>query len=160
MDIANRRLKALVNLKLQITSERKPRRLLNLVCRSAHELIEARHGVLAIRDQQDGESHLVSRGLPAQVVAKLSYSLVDKGLLGALSRKGGRCDVRTLFCRLQIAASASTAAAVRMSQRGPGVQTMRERAAGGGATVQVLARPGADTQIVVRAPLHSKTGQS
>ena len=64
LQAANEHLSALIDLNLQLASERDPFRLLDRVCRDARELIGAKHGCLTVRDKADDKTtHFVTSSI-------------------------------------------------------------------------------------------------
>ena len=82
LQIANERLRALINLSLQLVSLRDPAQLLDAVCRGARELIGARHGLLAVGEPSERQAtQRVASGMAADVAAGLGPIRLDKGPL-------------------------------------------------------------------------------
>jgi signal transduction histidine kinase len=85
----NQRLRALVDLNLQLASQRDPHRLIEEVCRGARALIGARHAALGLRDGDDiAKSHFVVSGMPAVDAMRFEHPDFDRGVLGEVMRKG------------------------------------------------------------------------
>ena len=85
LQAANEHLTALIDLNLQLASERDPLHLLDEVCRAARELIGAKYGCLGVRDKTDDKTaHFVTSGISTDITAKLESPPLDKGLLGTV----------------------------------------------------------------------------
>jgi len=85
LQIANRRLSALIELNLRLASERDPLRLMDDVCRGARELLGARYSVLGIRGKESGDTaHFATSGFSAEVVATFGLPPLDRGILGQI----------------------------------------------------------------------------
>lgn len=83
LGIANQRLGALVEIGLQLASEREPRKLLNEVCRTARDLLGARYGILAVGNRNDGgDVYFVTSGLAEDSSSPLRTPLLKEGLVG------------------------------------------------------------------------------
>jgi diguanylate cyclase (GGDEF)-like protein len=83
LGIANQRLGALVEIGLQLASEREPRKLFNEVCRAARDLLGARYGILAVGNRNDGRDvYFVTSGLAEDSSSTLQAPLLKDGLLG------------------------------------------------------------------------------
>ena len=89
LEHANQRMSALIDLNLQLASERDPLVLLDKVCRGARDLLGARYAVLAARDKNDGVStHVSSWGLAPAQADGLQSLAVDAGMLGQVMVDG------------------------------------------------------------------------
>lgn len=90
----NARLAALIDIDLQLASERDPKRLLETVCHAARELIGARYAMLAIgRRDDDGEAEYVAAsGMEQETANLLGRPLLGQGAVGSASirRKSAR----------------------------------------------------------------------
>ncbi|QIB65745.1 EAL domain-containing protein [Kineobactrum salinum] len=83
LGVASQRYAALIDINLQLASERDPRRLLDSLCRIARELIGAGTAMLAVRDKNgDGSLYLSSSGLDPEVAQKLSLPSMQAGIFG------------------------------------------------------------------------------
>ncbi|HEY0501969.1 MAG TPA: EAL domain-containing protein [Lysobacter sp.] len=93
--VTNERLAALIDIDLQLASERNPRRLLETVCHAARGLIGARHAMLAIgRRDDDGEAEFVATsGIGPEASRELGLPPLGRGVIGS-TRTLRRC-VRT-----------------------------------------------------------------
>ncbi|MEX2524747.1 MAG: EAL domain-containing protein [Gammaproteobacteria bacterium] len=84
----NQRLAALVELNLQLASERNPHQLLNQVCHGARELIGAEYAALAIRDNHNGKVHyFTTSGINAEHSIGLNVDTPVRGILGEVMLK-------------------------------------------------------------------------
>lgn len=84
----NQRLAALVELNLQLASERNPHQLLNQVCHGARELIGAEYAALAVRDNHNGRLHyFTTSGISAEHSTGLKLDAPDRGILGEVMLK-------------------------------------------------------------------------
>ena len=93
---SNHRLHALVTLTLQLLSLRDPTQLLDEVCRGACALIGARQCALAVRDRSQGSAtQHATRGVPAEVAARIGEAGLQRGVLGAVVTE--RRPARRLF---------------------------------------------------------------
>ena len=89
LELANQRLAALIDLNLQLASERVPQELLDKVCRGAREFLGASYAVLAVRDAHAGSAiALATSGFDAAKMAQLSDINIDAGVLGQVLAKG------------------------------------------------------------------------
>jgi len=90
LENANLRMSALIDLNLQLASERDPHVLLDKVCRGARDLLVARYAVLAVRDRSGGNSiHLFTWGLAADQADRLKgHLIIDFGLCGQVMADG------------------------------------------------------------------------
>ena len=80
---ANERLTALVELNLEITSERGVQQLLDRVCDGARELFAARFACLTVRPtEKSGQLHISRSGFVAQEGSGSEDALLDRGLPG------------------------------------------------------------------------------
>jgi len=88
LHVSNLRLSALIDLNMQLASERDPRILLESVCRGARDLIGVRYAVLAVREKDDSEGIFSTiSGLEATVTAELPPVRIDDGALGVVQRE-------------------------------------------------------------------------
>ncbi|MCI4569440.1 EAL domain-containing protein [Lysobacter sp. CFH 32150] len=85
LKLTNARLTALIDIDLQLASERDPRRLLEMVCRAARDLIGAKHAMLAIGKRDDGgEAEFVATsGMGGDSVYELGRPLLNHGVVGS-----------------------------------------------------------------------------
>lgn len=84
---ANQRLAALIELNLQLASEKNPHQLLNHMCHGARELLGARYAALAIGDGINGRPHyFATSGIATGQSEVLRPESVNKGLLGEVVR--------------------------------------------------------------------------
>ena len=82
---ANDRLAALSDLNLQLASERSSIQLLELAVAGARELLGARYGILAIKQQTGDEMPaFLTSGIPAELVTQLGGLALDQGVLGTV----------------------------------------------------------------------------
>ncbi|TCO81993.1 diguanylate cyclase (GGDEF)-like protein [Plasticicumulans lactativorans] len=80
---ASQQLAALIELNLQLASERDKQRLLDQVCRGARVLLEATYASLAVRGANgDAVLYVSHSGLDADVEGALGHCRLDAGLLG------------------------------------------------------------------------------
>jgi len=80
---ANQRLTALIELNLQLASQRDPLRLLDEICRGTRELMGARYAVLGVKDKDNEQTvHFVTSGLGAESTAQFGLPVLDQGILG------------------------------------------------------------------------------
>jgi diguanylate cyclase len=85
LQASNKKLEALIELNLQLGSQRDAARLLDEVCKSACLLLGARYASIAVRNTEDQELAFVSTsGLAAEMLADLGEFRLDEGLLGAV----------------------------------------------------------------------------
>ena len=85
LQAVNEHLTALIDLNLQLASERDPLQLLDKVCGDARELIGAKYGCLGVRDKTDDKTaHFVISGISTDITAKLKQPPLDKGILGTV----------------------------------------------------------------------------
>ncbi len=83
IDQLNQRLAALVELNLQLASERNPHQLLNNVCHGARELIGAEYAALAVRDNHSEKLHyFTTSGISAEHSGDLKPDTLGGGILG------------------------------------------------------------------------------
>jgi PAS domain S-box-containing protein len=75
----NERLTALVNLGLQLGSERDPPRLLQSFCHAARELTLARYAVVGILNEGGGLRYFVTSGMDAETAARLGAANPRQG---------------------------------------------------------------------------------
>ena len=79
----NERLAALIDLSLQLASQRDPVQLLDQVCRGARDLIGSRYSALAVRAKETSHSlHFLTAGLSAERAAELAGVELDESVLG------------------------------------------------------------------------------
>jgi diguanylate cyclase (GGDEF)-like protein/PAS domain S-box-containing protein len=85
----NLRFEALIDINLQLVSERDPGRLLEDVCRAARALIGAKYAILAIGNHDQSEAgYFVTAGMDAETVRQLEPPVLDAGAVGVTLRKG------------------------------------------------------------------------
>jgi len=85
LQASNKKLEALIELNLQLGSQRDAARLLDEVCKSACSLLGARYASIAIRNTENQELAFVSTsGVTAEMLACLGEFRLDRGLLGAV----------------------------------------------------------------------------
>jgi diguanylate cyclase (GGDEF)-like protein/PAS domain S-box-containing protein len=88
----NDSLAALIDLNLQLASERDPRALLEKVCRGAQELIGAKYGFLTVGDQAGREELLfVTSGIDIATLAAAKPLCIDAGTLARVLAENGPC---------------------------------------------------------------------
>lgn len=87
LQLTNARLTALIDIDLQLASERNPRRLLEMVCRAARDLIGAKYAILAIGKRDDGgaSEFVAASGLGPDAVYALGHPLLGQGVVGKAS---------------------------------------------------------------------------
>ena len=83
----NARLAALIDIDLQLASERDPKRLLETVCHAARELIGATYSVLAIgkRDDNGQAEFVAASGMQRETTDRLGLPLLGQGVVGSAS---------------------------------------------------------------------------
>jgi len=75
----DQRLSALIELNLQLASQRDPTRLLDTVCQGAREMINSRYAILAVEDKSNGHAtYFTSSGINNE----LKQPELNKGILG------------------------------------------------------------------------------
>jgi PAS domain S-box-containing protein len=85
LQAAHDRLNALVDLNLELASQRDVFRLLDQVCRGARKLIGARCGALGIQGKETGKTaHFVSSGVDPETAAAFGLPPLDRGAIGGL----------------------------------------------------------------------------
>jgi PAS domain S-box-containing protein len=91
---ANERLTALVDLGLDLGSERDPQRLLQSFCHRAREIVGARYALVGILDKDGGQlRHCFTSGMGPETAAPLASLDPRQGILGAVLNEG-RCARR------------------------------------------------------------------
>lgn len=90
LESVNLRMSTLIDLNLQLASERDPHVLLDKVCRGARDLLGARYAVLAVRDRVAGDStHLFTWGLATDQADRLKRQmLIGAGICGQVMTDG------------------------------------------------------------------------
>lgn len=90
LESVNLRMSALIDLNLQLASERDPHVLLDKVCRGARDLLGARYAVLAVRDRVAGDAtHLFTWGLATDQADRLKRQMIiGSGLCGQVMADG------------------------------------------------------------------------
>jgi signal transduction histidine kinase/CheY-like chemotaxis protein len=90
LESVNLRMSTLIDLNLQLASERDPHVLLDKVCRGARDLLGARYAVLAVRDRIAGDStHLFTWGLATDQADRLKRQLlIGSGVCGQVMADG------------------------------------------------------------------------
>jgi len=83
--LTNARLAALIDIDLQLASERNPKRLLETVCRAARDLIGAKYAMLAIGKRDDGGAaeFVVTSGMERDAVDQLGSPVLGQGAVGS-----------------------------------------------------------------------------
>lgn len=82
LHVSNARLSALVDINLQLASEREPGELLKNVCPAARNLIGARYAVLTVGPKKtESESHFVTCGMDAALTQKLRHYALNEGVI-------------------------------------------------------------------------------
>jgi diguanylate cyclase (GGDEF)-like protein/PAS domain S-box-containing protein len=90
----NQRLDALIEISLQLSSERDPRLLLESVCRHARELAGAKYAVLAVGNRDEGNTNfLTASGMEQRAVESLGRPVLREGVVGAAIRMRKPCRV-------------------------------------------------------------------
>lgn len=83
LDATNERLAALIALSLQFASERDPNQLLDKFCRSSRNLIGARYGVVAVREQEGDKIRFMgTAGMKPELAAGLELHSTGRGIMG------------------------------------------------------------------------------
>ena len=91
---SNRKLAALIELNLQLGSQRDAARLLDQVCNSACSLLGASRASIAVRAAENQNLAFVSHsGLAAEAIANLGQVHLDQGLLGAVVAERESCRI-------------------------------------------------------------------
>jgi diguanylate cyclase (GGDEF)-like protein len=73
LEFANQRLSALIDLNIQLASERDPHALLDKLCRGARDLLGAKYAVLCVKDKTDGDTvYSTATGIDAATAAGLT----------------------------------------------------------------------------------------
>jgi PAS domain S-box-containing protein len=91
---ANERLTALVDLGLDLGSERDPRRLLQSFCHRAREIVGARYALVGVLDKEGRQlRHAVTSGMGPEIAAPLGSLDPRQGILEAVLNEG-RCARR------------------------------------------------------------------
>lgn len=89
LQTSNTKLAALIELNLQLGSQRDAERLLDQVCTSSCSLLGARHASIAVRAAENGNIAFVSHsGLGPETLAGLGEVRLDGGLLGTVVAEG------------------------------------------------------------------------
>src|SRR5260221_5602015 len=95
---ADLRFEALVEILLRLASERKPRRLLEEVCRGARDLIGAKHGLVAVPDPDNASSgYFVTSGMDPGTLMNLGPPQLQQGPLATLLEGNRPCRLHTLL---------------------------------------------------------------
>jgi len=96
--LTNERLATLIDIDLQLASERNPRRLLETVCRAARDLIGAKYAMLAIgkRDDDGVAEFVTTSGMGREVSAQLGQTMLGKGVVGSANTLRRSIRVRNL----------------------------------------------------------------
>ena len=83
------RLEALVELVLQVASEREPERLLEIACNAARVIIGAQYAAIGMLEE-GGQTlkHFVTSGMDSETIAGIGSPPTGKGVLGKLLAKG------------------------------------------------------------------------
>jgi len=85
---ANQRLRALIDLSLQLVSQRNPDLLFDEACRGARELIGARYGAAGVRSIETDETiHFVTSGIEPEIVKELGRPVLMAGVLGEVVKE-------------------------------------------------------------------------
>jgi diguanylate cyclase (GGDEF)-like protein/PAS domain S-box-containing protein len=79
---SNSKLRALIDLNLQIASDRDPRVLLEHLCHGARSLLDARHAVLTVREKNAASPFCTTSGLETVEGSPLPAPWLDVGPLG------------------------------------------------------------------------------
>ncbi len=87
LEFANQRLSALIDLNLQLASERDPRALLDKVCRGARDLVGAKYAVLCVKDKTNGDAvYSTVTGIDTAIAAGLALpTLTSAAFASAMS---------------------------------------------------------------------------
>ncbi|MGZ5159732.1 MAG: EAL domain-containing protein [Burkholderiales bacterium] len=104
LKIANERLAALIEINLQLASERDPQHMVESVCAAARDLIGARYAVLAVgKGRRQGTDHCATAGMDAETTGQLERPSLNAGVTGITytQRKsqrlsGPQADARSL----------------------------------------------------------------
>ncbi|MBE0612688.1 MAG: EAL domain-containing protein [Burkholderiales bacterium] len=87
LSVANQRLNALIEICLQLASERDPQRMLENVCRAARDVICAKYALIGVGGKENADAaHFATSGIEAGVAFGLGMSQLNKGIF---------CDVLT-----------------------------------------------------------------
>lgn len=96
---ANQKLTALIELNLQLGSQRDSLRLLEQVCSSACSLLDAACGSIAVREMDTpAQVYASSSGLPADVAAALGEFRLDQGQLCTVVAQRKSCRIEQAQC--------------------------------------------------------------
>jgi diguanylate cyclase (GGDEF)-like protein len=91
---SNTKLAALIELNLQLGSQRDAARLLDQICNSACSMLGASYASIAVRNAENHELAFVCHsGLAAEVIADLGQCRFDQGLLGTVVAERESCRV-------------------------------------------------------------------
>jgi diguanylate cyclase (GGDEF)-like protein/PAS domain S-box-containing protein len=82
LSTSNSKLRALIDLNLQMASERDPHVLLEQLCHGARNLLDARYAVLVVREKGAGAPFCITSGLERTGEAPLPMPWLDIGPLG------------------------------------------------------------------------------
>lgn len=92
LTVSNERLATLVDIGLQLASERDAIRLLDKICRLSRELIGARHSLLAVANDDGNETaHFTTAGIDASDVARVQKPTLCAGAPGRAYRNRTTC---------------------------------------------------------------------
>lgn len=91
---SNTKLAALIELNLQLGSQRDAARLLDQICNSARSMLGASYASIAVRYTENQELAFVSHsGLAAEAIAELGQCRLDQGLLGIVVAERESCRI-------------------------------------------------------------------
>jgi PAS domain S-box-containing protein len=94
LQAANEKLNALVDLNLQLASQRDIFRLLDEVCLGARKLIGARCGILGIQGKENGKTaHFVSSGVDPDVAGSFGLPPLNRGVFSRLFAGDRACRI-------------------------------------------------------------------
>jgi PAS domain S-box-containing protein len=80
---SNERLAALIDINLQLASERDPKQMLRSVCADARDLLAAKHALLAVGTRNTGtDVFAVTSGMGAELAARLGSPNLLEGVVG------------------------------------------------------------------------------
>jgi len=116
LSVANQRLNALIEICLQLASERDPKRMLENVCRAAREVICAKYALIGVRGKEKSDvAHFVTSGIEAGAASSLSMPRLDQGIF---------CDVLTGRRARRIALTNADAAGLGLPSDHPPARSM------------------------------------
>jgi signal transduction histidine kinase/CheY-like chemotaxis protein len=79
----NERLRALIELNMQLVALHEPAQLFDQVCRGVRELVGASHCMLNVREAGNGQvAHFHTSGIPSEIASQLGQAKLERGVLG------------------------------------------------------------------------------